>query len=289
MSTPACGGSAKGFGGMKVRISHALTLLLALGAADRAHAQERREADDPLADRFSVSLGWFLVDTSTRVRVDGTARQGSEIDLEGHLGFDDTDRFRVDAYWRFKPRHKLRLLYFDTRRSSSRTIDRDLQFRDRTFTISSEIDARFTTQVAEIAYEYAFLRRERYEVAATLGIHDLRFDLALAATEGQQGITQAESAAANGPLPVVGLRGVWRLSDRWFVDAQAQFFEVSVNPYDGRIEDYNASLVWQALPHVGIGAGYNEFVTRLDVDGSRFDGHLRWQYGGARIFVTASF
>jgi hypothetical protein len=27
----------------------------------------------------------------------------------------------------------------------------------------------------------------------------------------------------------------------------------------------------------------------VEVDGDNFDGHLRWRYGGARIFVNASF
>lgn len=57
----------------------------------------------------------------------------------------------------------------------------------------------------------------------------------------------------------------------------------------GRLEDYSASLVWRPLQHVAFGAGYNEFITRLDVSASGYDGTLRWNYGGARLFVNFSF
>jgi hypothetical protein len=244
---------------------------------------------DPLTDRVSFSVGGFLLNTSTAVRVDGRGRSGSEIDLERDLGFNETDRVRVDAYWRFAPRHKIRALYFNTRRAQSRTIQRDIEFRDRTFTLSSEVHASLETEVAELAYEYAFLRRQRYELAGTAGVHNVTFDLRLSALTASRTVDFAESASIDGPLPVIGLRGIWRLTNKMYFDAQAQFFKIGLDEYDGRIEDYTASIVWQAFRHVGIGAGYNEFITRADVDGERFGGHVRWRYGGARIFLVASF
>jgi hypothetical protein len=48
-------------------------------------------------------------------------------------------------------------------------------------------------------------------------------------------------------------------------------------------------VVWQASKHWGVGGGWNSFVTKVDVSGGKFDGSLRWAYGGARIFVSASF
>ena len=73
------------------------------------------------------------------------------------------------------------------------------------------------------------------------------------------------------------------------LDYGAQFFKISFDPYDGRVTDYSAAFVWQASKHWGFGAGWNSFVTKIDVDGDNFDGALRWSYGGARIFVNASF
>jgi hypothetical protein len=250
------------------------------------------EPGNPLADRFSLSLGTFLLDTSTELRVDGMGTRGTEIDAERDLGLHNTDSFRLDGYWRFKERHKLRVLFFNSTRSDSRVIDREIQIRDTVFPLNTQIDTHFSTRVGELAYEYAFLRRESYEVAGTAGLHSLRFKLGVSAQQNgssDQTTERTENADAEGPLPVLGLRGTWRLGKNWSFDAQAQFFKIKIDPYDGRLEDYTASFVWMPFPHVGLGAGYNEFVTRLDVSGDEFEGRVRWRYGGARIFITASF
>jgi len=249
------------------------------------------EPGNPLSDRFSLSLGTFFLDTSTQLRIDGTGGRGTEVDAERDLGLHNTDSFRVDGYWRFKQRHKLRILYFDQKRHHQRVIDRDLQIRDTVYPVNAEINTVFDTRVGELAYEYAFLRRDKYEIAGTIGVHNLRFGLDINATGGPLvgGVSQAQSAKADGPLPVLGLRGTWRIADRVSLDAQAQFFKIKIDPYDGRLEDYTVAVVWMPFQHVGIGAGYNEFVTRLDVSANEFEGRLRWRYGGARVFITASF
>lgn len=249
------------------------------------------EAGDPLTDRFSLSAGTFLVTTGTKVRLDSDAGlvTGSEIDVERDLGVGDRDSGRVDGYWRFAERHKIRLMYFDTSRSASRQTSRDIVFGDTTYPVNIDVETRFSTTVAEVAYEYAFLRRDTYELAGSVGVHNIRFDLGLSATSGGASASRDESAHVDGPLPVVGLHGVWRLGEKFHLDAQAQFFSLNVGAYDGHLEDYNVSLVWMPLKHLGIGAGYNDFVTRVDVDASRFNGRLRWHYGGARLFATMSF
>ena len=66
-----------------------------------------------LDDRFMVSLGTFLLTTQTKIAIDGTSgNNGTEIDTEKDLGFRDADRFRLDATWRFAPKHKVRAMYF---------------------------------------------------------------------------------------------------------------------------------------------------------------------------------
>src|SRR4030095_12647903 len=87
------------------------------------------EAGNPLNDTFSVSLGGFLLETDTTIRVDGELQgTGTEIDAGRDLGLQDADRFRLDAYWRMTPRQKLRLMYFDTRADGRRVLDRDIDF-----------------------------------------------------------------------------------------------------------------------------------------------------------------
>lgn len=247
------------------------------------------EAGDPLNDRFSFSLGGFLLNTDTELRVDGESSQGTVINLENDFGFDNIDRFRIDGYWRFTPRQKLRVMYFDTKRTENSTIDREIVFQDETYAIDTDIRTTFKTTVAELAYEFAFLRGENYEVGASIGIHNLKFTLGLDVVGNNVNLSESRTAEANGPLPMVGLSGTWRINDKFYVQALAQFFRINYDPYDGRLSDVGASFVWQATRHVGLGLGYNDFSTHVDVDDDRFRGQLKWSYGGARVFLTASF
>jgi hypothetical protein len=246
------------------------------------------EAGNPLNDRFSVSLGGFLLDTDTTIRVDGQAA-GTEIDAGRDLGLQDADRFRLDAYWRMTPRQKLRLMWFSTNAEGRRVLDEEIIFDDVVYPINIEVRGKIETDVLALAYQFDFLQGENYELGGTFGIHKLGFDVSLSGTVNGQTGAIASSASADGPLPVLGLHGVYRFNDKWYLDYGLQFFKVSIDEYDGSITDATASIVWQATEHFGFGAGWNQFRTKLEVDGERFDGELTWKYGGARIFVTASF
>jgi hypothetical protein len=249
----------------------------------------RAESGNPLSDRLNISLGGFLLNTETNLRVDGATR-GTEIDAERDLGLKDSDRFRIDAYWRMTPRQKIRLMYFDTDNEATKTLDRELVYNDLVYPVNVEVRAKTETTVTELAYEFTFLRGDMYDLSGSFGIHNLKFSSSLEGELNGQPLANLSSASqANGPLPVLGLHGVWRFHEKFYIDAMIQYFSIGVDEYDGSVTDYTASAVWQFSRHWGVGAGWNNFVTKVDVDGERFNGHLRWKYGGARIFVTASF
>ena len=265
-------------------VSTAAVLLAAVAPA--LHA----EAGDPLSDRFNIQLGGFMLSTKTTVRVDGEFERGTEIDSERDLGLEDSDRFRVDAYWRIAPKHKIRLMYFDTSNEANKTLERTLEFNDTTYNIGLDVHAKTETQVTELAYEYTFLKRDTYDLSGSFGIHNLKFQTFLGGELNGNPLPNLQNTAeANGPLPVLGLHGVWRFNDQFYIDAMAQYFSISFDEYDGSVTDLTASAVWQFTKHFGVGAGWNSFITKVDVDGGDFHGALRWRYGGARIFVTASF
>jgi hypothetical protein len=259
--------------------------VLMIAAAPALHA----EAGNPLNDRFSVSLGGFLLDTDTEIRVDGQANTGTEIDAGRDLGLQDADRFRVDAYWRMTPRQKLRLMYFDTNAEGTRVIDREITVDDDVYPVNIEVTGSIETQITALSYEFDFLQTDTYELGGTFGIHNIGFEFGISAEAQGQTAAASTKAEADGPLPVIGLRGVWRINEKFYLDAGIQYFQISFDPYDGSITDLTLSGTWQFSEHWGIGAGWNQFRTNLEVDGDRFDGELTWKYGGARVFVTASF
>jgi hypothetical protein len=250
-------------------------------------------ADDTGGDNgISIDLGTFLLNTHTSVRVDG-AREGSELDLREDLGYEDLNRFRIDAAWRFAERHTLRAMYFDNSRTQTKVINRTLQIGDTTYPIGVDLTSEFSTRIADLTYEYTFLQKPKYQLAASFGLHSVSFGLDMQADVTLPGTTTqarlAESVDTGAPLPLVGMRGAWQLSDHWTLEARAQYFFLSMDGYDGSISDMYAGATWMFSEHVGLGLGYNQFRFRVDVDQRSFNGDMSWRYGGALAFLRAAF
>ena len=274
--------------------SVALGLPLAAAAAVAlAPAARADEAPNLLDDPFYLALGSYIIDSDTEARLDGRSGQGTTVDWERTFGGGDVTRFRVDGQWRFADRHKVRFMWFSTSRDASRTLEEDIDWGDETFPVNARVNGEFGFDVYELTYEYAFLRRENYEVSASLGLHYTSLELTMSARAESSGGTLdtdiSEKGSVGAPLPVIGLRGQWALPYDLWIDLGAQYFALSIDEYDGNLSDLRAMIAWQPKPWLGLGLGYNRFDVDVDVDKSRFEGSLDWTYQGPMLFYSASF
>lgn len=249
---------------------------------------------DPIFDRFNISVGTFFYTSGTQVTLNGAfGTRGVPVDLENQLGFKDVNRFRLDGYWRFTTHQRLRFMYFDATRHSTKTISQDIHYGDTTFPIGATVSARNKVTVGELVYEYDFLVRQKFSLGASFGIHNIDFGLRLSAntTTGTSSQTQSlnQNASADGPMPLIGLAGIWRPESWLYFTVGAQALKVTVNPYSGTLQNYSLSAVWQPTKHFGVGAGYDYFRMNAGVSKFSFNGDLGWRYSGARVFLTGSF
>jgi hypothetical protein len=248
-----------------------------------------------LNDPFYLSLGTFILNSDTEVRFDGNTGRGTPIDWERTFGDEDFTRFRVDGHWRFgdTDRHKVRFMWFNASRSDSKTIEEDIEFGGEVYPVNAKISSEFSFDIYELAYEYAFLRRDTYEVAGTVGLHLASLSMGLKAKAADSAGALIADVKREGtldaPLPVLGLRGIWQLPHNFSIDAGAQFFSLSIDQYDGSLQDYRVMVNWQPKKWLGFGLGYNQFDVDLDVDGDKFNGNLNWKYKGPMLSYSAVF
>jgi hypothetical protein len=267
---------------------------LAACACLAAAAPALAEGPDPMTMPFHVSLGTFLVNSDTEVQVDGRLNSGTPIDWEKTFGDEgDQTRVRLDGSWRFAKRHKVRAMIFNTSRSDSREFEQDIEWEDEVFPVGARIKGEVDFAVYQVAYEYLFLRRESWELGASIGVHYTTFDAKLSGTVDTPGGTgsgkRSADADLDAPLPVIGLHGTWGLGYDLWLDATAQFFSLSIDQYSGNLQDYRVGLLWQPKSWVGVGIGYNVFKVDVDVDTSGFKGALDWKYDGPMIFYSVMF
>jgi hypothetical protein len=252
------------------------------------------DAPNMLEDPFYAALGTYVLNSDTKVRLDGESGRGTDVDWENTFGDDgDMTRGRIDGFWRFADRHKLRFLWFNASRTSSNTTEEDIEWGDEVYPVDTKVKAESSFDIYELAYEYAFLRRENYEVTGTFGLHytDLGFSLSAKASSSGGTLDEdiKEDASVAAPLPAIGLRGLWALPYNLWIDASAQWFALSIDEYDGSLADYRLTVTWQPKAWLGIGLGYNQFDVDVDVEKDRFDGSLDWTYRGPMLFYSVVF
>lgn len=245
----------------------------------------------PLDQDFQASLGGFFMNFDTDVRLDGeTTGTGTDINWEDEFDFKDQDRFRIDGFWRFKPNHKVRFMYFENNRGNTSVLSRDIEFGDTTFPANLQVDSRLDTRIIELAYEYAFLRRENMELSGSFGIHNIKVEAGLrGAISGGAAAETEEVAEGDGPLPVIGVHYLWHIGNNFYFDGLAQFFFAEIDNYNGSLQDYKLGVTWFPWRNVGVGVAYNQFVTRLDIEKDTFNGRLKLQYGGPLAYITVGF
>jgi hypothetical protein len=237
-------------------------------------------------DRFSLSLGVFITDRNTETRFDSSLGDGTDTDFETDLGLAASDSvFRVDGYFRFSERHRVDFSVFDLSRNASKQIEKDIQWGDAFYNIDTIIDSKVDLAIYKLAYTYSLLQGDKGYLGATIGIHVADAGASLA----EQSLGQAEVGELTAPLPVLGLRGERKLSDRWTFRASGEFFFVEYDNIDGSLVDLYAGFDFSVLDNLSLGIGFNSVTIDVDATKSSFSGALDWQYSGGLVFLKFDF
>src|SRR5690349_17780706 len=118
---------------MKIALSLLSLAAIALLAPTQARAVE------PL-DTASFRIGGYITSWDTKVRADGDTRRGTEVDLDRDIGLDDSATIGyVGLTWRPWESHEFGLTYYQDDADATRTIARDITFRDTTYTANSTV------------------------------------------------------------------------------------------------------------------------------------------------------
>jgi hypothetical protein len=250
-------------------------------------------APDLLTDPFQLSFGSFVLNLDPSVRLDGQSQTGTEVDWKQAFGLDETSRFRLDGSWRFAQRHKMRASWFNDSRRASAIVDADIVWGDEVFPIGADVSSQFDFNLYQLAYDYAISQGARHEINVSGGLHvtDLKVSLAASLTpsDASSASVLAESGRVTAPLPVFGVNGLLALPNHFWLDARAEYFYLTVGPYQGSIFNARMGVKWQPRTWLGLGLSYDYSSLSIDVDRQQFTGRLKWKYNGPIVFYSTSF
>ena len=254
--------------------------VLTIFIAPLASAQSDRE--------FSLSLGVFITDraSDTQIGVSGDSTSGTSVDLEKDLGLDTSDTvFRIDGYYRFNDKHRIDFSAFDLSRTSNKVIDTEIDWNGNIYPVNTTVNGKFDLNIYKLAYTWSFMRRDKGYLGLTGGLYVADIGTRLSAT----GIGDRDGGSITAPLPVVGLRGEYQMSDKWTFRASAEFFGLEYEQFDGSLTDLYAGIDYQLFDHAAIGLGVNSVTIDVGIEDNGLNGNLDWRYDGGLIFFKFDF
>ena len=261
-----------------------------LGGSALAHSQEYLTPPpvaSPITDHFALRGEFFFGHVDTLGRIDSsTGVPGTPFSAERDLGLtDQAKQLRVEIIFRMVERSRLRVNFLDLRRQAQASIDRPIQFGDQTFQAKSIVQSEIDWRQMDLTYTYSFLRSERYELGAGVGIHLLE-----AEAIGQiPGTTQRGDFSGAEPFATLALDGTWLIAPRWALSARAQYLRVTIDSVSGMLGDYHADVQYRWQRNVAFGVGYEREQVDIDARNVNPSGDVNMTIGGPELFVRVSF
>jgi hypothetical protein len=265
----------------------AFALIAALAqVAPLAHADDYLSPTD---ERVRLSLGVDRVSNTTNMRLDPSGGlPGTDLNAERDLGLDSSDLLpKFQAMVRVGERHRLRFDYFSLDRTGQTTLTTPIVFRNAVLQVGDPVETKMSLRSLGISYEYSFIHRQKFELAASFGINDTDLSVRARVTTQTRHVNETEDQA--GPLPTIGLDSTYVLSKRFYVDARAQYFRAAVDHLTGTVSFYEAAALYRLRPNISFALGY--IASRLDVASRqpKTSGYFDLDSRGPEAFVRIAF
>jgi hypothetical protein len=258
-----------------------------LGGAILLPTMSDAQESQYMRERGSLLLGMFVTDRATSARLnDSSGGGGSNIDLEDDLGLESsTSVARFGGYYWFKPRHRFDFSIFDLSRDASRQIQETIDFGDQTFVINTVVTTSNDTSIYKLDYTFAPLSRPRGFLGLIGGLYVSANKLTLSAPS-----VATESEDLTAPLPVVGLRGEYEITDRIALRGAVQWFGIDTGDVAGRLVDTYVGADYTFGKRFAVGLAYNDVSLNVDAtDDTGWNGELDWGYDGILLYLKVDF
>ena len=242
--------------------------------------------------RFKVSAGLFVPVNNTNIQVSltGSTSGGTEIDFEDDLGFDKvTPTVLMDFQWRASRRSRFDFSSYLVNRKSTHTLDKDIIFGEDTFKVNSTIHSSFKTGIYRISYGYALISKPKFEAGLLVGLHIVGAKTDISFKGDNLNVAASTDFNVTAPLPDFGIWGGYEFSNRFAMNAEADYLSLTVNDISGKILAYNIVFIYRILDPLHVAVGYTGLNFKVDAIKDHLSGHFKWGYNGPSLTATYTF
>lgn len=250
-------------------------------------------------ERFKIIGGGVLAFIDSSVGINGTATDGSIIDLETPGLGKDANNFMLGATWRIGSRHRVSGMYFTTRKQRSVSFNQQVTIGDDTLIPPATLTADSRNRFLLADYRYSFVKNKDVELAGMLGAYINKFTVDLEGTATVQNnvngqITTTSRAVAYNPgftvpMPLIGGSVDWFATPRFTLGASLSGLKAKVGDIDGSIYVVTASAEYMIKRNIGLGLAYMHADLDVDVTKPNFNGELNWKNDNILGYVVLKF
>ncbi len=256
--------------------------------APRLLLQPPRESiASPITDRFALRGSVSHSSIDSVIRKDPLPLvQGTTLSGEDTLGMDDARvQASLELMFRLTPRHRIRADFHQIKRTGDATLDELVLFGGQIYRINDRVVSDMDMRTLGLTYTYSVLKKERFELGFGFALHLLQ-------AEGESRVPARlvrESFDVAGPFATLATDATWRMTNRFSLNARAQYLSGNVDAIDGSFADYHADMQFRVRPNLALGLGYSQQRYRIDSLDPSFAGRFVLKVGGPEAFVRVSY
>lgn len=245
------------------------------------------------SDPWALSVGAFWANINSQAELSKKNTQGTDIDFENDLNFDDTDTLPAFLLnWRITNKSRVSAEYFTVGQGNSGQAGRTIIWDDVEYDVGVKIKSNLDLDVGRLFYGYSFIKDDKKEFGLGLGLHYLSVDTAIAGEAKINGIPVGRVKRGFDDwavLPNLGAYGNYAFSPKWIVKGRVDWISANIGDYDGTLWNTEAAVQYQMFKNVGVGLAYRYLSFDVSADKSSKSWAIDLDYHGPLLFVTANF
>jgi len=275
----------------------ALSVLVLISVPLSAQLPGQEEDYPIIASRWGLQLGGIAVDLQTNAAVGFASFAGSFVNLEELLGLEASQNtYRLDGFYRIKPRHTLEFGYLSLNRTATKDLEEEFSFGGREFELGAALTSTFDMDLFQVMYEYSFINDGRVNAGIAAGLStffikgEVTGEAILRDDRGNEIGTEVTSERTNllAPVPSVGMFVEYAVAKWAILRLRASSLNLDIGDIEGRFLDVRATMDFYVTHHVGIGVGLNNTDLRY-TDFGNDPVRVDYRYDGISFHVGVSY
>lgn len=244
-----------------------------------------------MSSKYWVTFGAYFaardLDVSASVAIGEVKKR---TDFETSAGLDDKpDLLNVELGWRFGEKWDLSFQRFRSERKRSVMLEESIEWEDVIYEVGADIAAKSKVEVTRVFFSRHVWETERQSLRLGAGFHFIDVGLSIdgeATLDDNSTEFRASVVSASLPIPNIGAWYRYSPSEKWLLNARADWFSADVGEFAGGIWNAAVGANYGLTKNVGIGVSYQFFQIDGTIRKTGWQGDLRTRFDGPHIYVV---